>query len=133
MQLIGEKGTSVLGEAAARSEGFKRYVESPAFVSDLDELGARLGLTPEQMMGTGLDHWDRVNPKLAALARHAAIETLIGTRQQSAAALTGLVARRYIPELSLAFAGAEVLRIAFHCFQIYSRRRQLSGSEKDAA
>lgn len=114
LQLASEKGMRALEQAAARSEEFRAYLESEDFAHDLADLGTRLGIAPESLQGD-------VRSRLSAIARHAAQETALFGGNLTA---LGLVAgRRRLPALGMALAGAEVLRIAFHCYRIYQERQ----------
>ena len=138
LQLVGKQASQALasaGQAAAmnfqaaraatseKSSEFRDYIASPQFVTDLDELGGRLGLSAEALEG-GHTHWQKVRHKTTVLARHAALETMLGTSVLKFGALSKVGRKRILPWIGIAATSAAVVRISYHCYQVFLAKKK---------
>lgn len=107
--------------AKTKATHFMAYVESEAFEQDLDLLGQRLEIPAEKLQHAGPKHWDRVTHKATVLAKHTALEAVTGTSNPKTltAMLPFIKSRKALRWMAGISAGATLLKIGYHCYQVF--------------
>jgi hypothetical protein len=113
------------GRVGEKVDDFVQYVESAEFEADLGDLGLRLGLSAEELSFPGATHWERANHKLKLIGKHVALETILPLTALASFEKISL-GKRLRAQLGWLFVGGNVLRIAFHCYQVFFTRREAS-------
>jgi len=123
------KGAAAAFEfAGAKLSDIKSYVESEEFEHDLDDLGVRLGVTPENLQVASDKHWERTLHKLNLIGQQAALDTYLRDKSTLKMALAAVALGRFVPQVNMVLTAANLGLIVYHCYQVYSNRKAKSAA-----